>query len=168
MAKVPCIETLQFLEIAKMAGSSCDETIIFDGEYLTVTDVSQDALEHAFSSFNPLTCAKAETLTHINNAYESEFAAIKAQYPDSERESWPVQLSESAALADDAQAPTPFLDALLVARGFGETKAELAAKVQAKNLAYSTMSASLTGKRHRLERHVMDAETLEQVSGVIW
>ncbi|MFC5697489.1 hypothetical protein ACFPU0_18220 [Pseudomonas sp. GCM10022186] len=47
-------------------------------------------------------------------------------------------------------------------------KAELAAKVQAKDQAYSTQSASLTGKRHALERHVLEAITLEQIQVVAW
>ncbi|MDH4566192.1 hypothetical protein E8E95_05825 [Pseudomonas sp. BN414] len=115
-----------------------------------------------------LSAAKDIQLATINLAYEAEFVAIKQQYPDAERESWPIQLSEAAALAEDAQAPAPFLDALLLARGFGETRAELAAKVQAKNQAYSVVSASLTGKRHNLERQVQNAETLEQVAGISW
>jgi hypothetical protein len=115
-----------------------------------------------------LDAAKAIQIDLVNSTYEAEFAAIKRQYPDAERESWPIQLSEAAALAEDPQAVTPFLDALLVARGFGETKSEPAAKVQAKNLAYSTLSASLTGKRHKLERQVLTAEMVEQVQATIW
>jgi hypothetical protein len=115
-----------------------------------------------------LDALKNGALAGINRDYEAEFAAIKAQYPDAERESWPIQLSEAAALAEDPQAPTPFLDALLLARGFGETKAELAAKVQAKNQAYSVLSASLTGKRHALERQVLAATTVGQVEAIVW
>lgn len=111
---------------------------------------------------------KESALFRINHAYESEFTEIKSQYPDAERESWPVQLGESSALLSDPQASTPFLDALLVARGFSETKAGLAAKVQAKHQAYSAISAALTGKRHALERQILEASTVEEIQSISW
>ena len=115
-----------------------------------------------------LAAAKRLAQCRINQAYEAEFDVIKQQYPDAERESWPIQLSEAAALAEDPQAPAPFLDALLVARGFGETRTELAAKVQAKNVAYSTLSVGLTGKRHRLERAVLESTSVKQLQAIAW
>ncbi|WP_146036047.1 XkdW family protein [Pseudomonas sp. LFM046] len=107
-------------------------------------------------------------LDEINRLYEGEFAAIKRQYPDAERESWPIQLREAELLLTNPQAATPFLDALLMARAFGENKVELADKVRAKNEAYAGLSAALTGKRHKLERQLVLAETLEQVQSVVW
>jgi hypothetical protein len=115
-----------------------------------------------------LDAEKARALVALNESYEAEFASIKAQYPDAERESWPIQLSEAAALAADPQVVTPFLDALLVARGFGETKDELAAKVQGKHQAYAALTATLTGKRHALERQILSAVTAEEIRVVTW
>jgi hypothetical protein len=109
--------------------------------------VSQAALEAVAAAHDPLPALRQAKLTLINGPYEDEFRGIKQQYQDAKRESWPIQLSEAACLAADTLAPTSFLDALLVARGFGEIKAELAAKVKAKNQTCSALSASLTDKR---------------------
>lgn len=115
-----------------------------------------------------LVATRQRKLDEINALYEGEFAAIKRQYPDAERESWPIQLSEAAALAADPQAETPFLDGLRINRGFGEAVPELAEKVRLKNAAYIALSFTLTGKRHRLERQVLEAETPEQVQAIAW
>lgn len=135
---------------------------------LYVEGVTQEALELAAATHDPMPGLRQGKLAMINSAYEAEFAVLKAQYPDAERESWPIQLSEAESFASDPTALTPFLDALLVARGFGETKAELAAKVQEKNQAYSGMSATLTGKRHALERQIDTATTVEQLQAITW
>lgn len=168
MASIECPTDYDLQAIARAAGATDPEQVTYQLGHLVVDGVSQAALEQAFATYSPVDDAKERKLLAINAAYEGEFSAIKQQYPEAERESWPIQLSEAAALADDALAPTPFLDALVLARGFGETKAELAAKVQGKNQAYSGLSAALTGKRHRLERQVQDATTPEQVQAITW
>ncbi|MDH4581365.1 hypothetical protein E8F20_05680 [Pseudomonas sp. BN415] len=111
---------------------------------------------------------QARKLDVICAAYELEFSAIKRQYPDSERESWPMQLAESVALQADPGADAPFLEALVLARGMNETKTELATKVRAKHASYSAISASMTGRRHALERKVLAASTLEQIQAINW
>lgn len=155
-------------EIVRAAGQTNDFLARYADGRLYVDGVTQDALEAALAAYNPLPSLRETKLAELNASYEAEFAAIKRQYPESERLSWPIQLREAEAFANDPQAATPFLDVLLVDRGFGETMAELAAKVQAKNLAYSTLSASLTGKRHKLERQVLEALTVEEVAGIVW
>lgn len=140
---------------------------------IALDDVPELVIPDGFIEFDPtvevdLASHRTAQLSAINLAYEQEFTAIKTQYPEAERESWPVQLREAALLESDPQAVTPFLDALLVARGFGETKSELAAKVQAKNATYSALSAGLTGRRHALERQLTQATTLEAVRSVVW
>lgn len=107
-------------------------------------------------------------LDQINAAYEAEFADVKRQYPESERVSWPVQLREALEWESSTQAETPFLDILLADRGFGETKSELVEKVKAKSEAYMGLSATLIAKRHRLERAIERADSVEAVEAIAW
>lgn len=107
-------------------------------------------------------------LDQINAAYEAEFADVKRLYPESERLSWPVQLREALEWEANQQTETPFLDILLVDRGFGETKSELVEKVKAKSEAYMCLSATLSAKRHRLERAIESADSAEAVEALAW
>lgn len=167
-ASIEISQSYDLQAIAQAAGMTDEFGARYADGLLYVEGVTQEALESAAAAHDPLPGLRQGKLTMLNSAYEAEFAAIKAQYPDAERESWPIQLAEAESLAADPAALTPFLDALLVARGFGETKAELAAKVQEKNQAYSAMSATLTGKRHALERQIYTATTVEQLQAITW
>lgn len=111
---------------------------------------------------------KESALSSINSSYEREFLSIKSQYPDSERESWPVQLAESSAIEKDPHAYTPFLSALCQSRGFGESVFDLAQKVRNKNATYSDLSSYLTGKRHRIEKQILEASSIEEIDLIIW
>jgi len=158
--------------VAQAAGQADVEQFWLNEATLYVRHVTQPVLDQALAtvlaSFDPLDQPRAAALASLNAAYEAEFATIKAQYPDSERESWPIQLREAEVLASDPDAVTPYLNGLITQRGFGETAVELAVKVQAKNLAYGSLSSSLTGKRHRLEHQILTATTVEQVQAVVW
>lgn len=96
----------------------------------------------------------------INAIFQSHMAAIADGYPMHERESWPVQLEEAKALQADPEATTPWLDACAAARGLD--KAELAARVLAKDAAYRLISGTLSGIRQRHEDAIAKLETVEQ------
>ncbi|TDN50411.1 hypothetical protein [Azoarcus indigens] len=81
--------------------------------------------------------------------YERRVSVIAAPYPASERESWPIQISEARALLADAGAATPWIDAAAAARELD--RAELAARIVAKDEAYRLVHGALTGVRQRIE-----------------
>ena len=81
--------------------------------------------------------------------YERRMQAIAAGYPPSERESWPVQTSETYALLSDDTASTPWIDSAASARGLD--RVELAQRIVAKDAQYRVFSGTLSGVRQRIE-----------------
>ncbi|WP_280377965.1 DUF4376 domain-containing protein [Pseudomonas sp. BN515] len=65
MAKVPCTEVLNFVSIARQAGSTGDEAIRFDGEFLYVDDVEQAPLEAALLAYDPLADERDRSASRI-------------------------------------------------------------------------------------------------------
>ena len=106
---------------------------------------------------------RAELIRRVNGIYQQHMAAIANDYPLHERESWPVQLEEAKALQANPEATTPWLDACAGARGLD--KAELAARVLAKDTAYRLISGNLSGIRQRHEDAIAKLETVEQAQG---
>lgn len=113
------------------------------------------------------------TLRTIATSCDAEINAVKAGYPESEILTWDKQETEARAFIADAQAATPLLDALSVAREIA--KAELAARVIAKADAFAAYTGALIGKRQKLEDQMAalfaDPEnppTAEQIEAVQW
>ncbi|MCY1542893.1 hypothetical protein D9M68_786690 [compost metagenome] len=167
-ASILIAQTHDLPGIARAAGQFDDLLFHYAAGRLYVAGVTQEDLEAAAATHDPLPAAQRAKLVTINQDYEVEFAALKGQYPESERESWPIQLKEAEVLLVNPQASTPFLGLLAAERGFGETVSELAAKVRAKNEAYGVLSATLTAKRHRLERQILTCSEVEEVEAVSW
>jgi len=118
-----------------------------------------------------LASARDLVLSRVNSAYQVEFSALEQQYPRAEREGWTLQLREADAY-EAGSGPTPCLSAMLAQRNEGaevpETMPELIGKIRGKSDAYATLYGALTGKRHRLERAALAAETPEQLALVVW
>lgn len=87
--------------------------------------------------------------------YEHRMQVIASGYPPSERESWPVQTAEARALLADAAAATPWIDAAAAARALD--RAELAARIVAKDNVYRAIHGALTGVRQRIEDDISAA-----------
>lgn len=81
----------------------------------------------------------------VDSQYQTRMQAIADGYPAYERESWPVQLQEARDVQNNPDAPTPWLD--VCARQRGMEKAELVARVLAKDAGYRQVSGFLTGVR---------------------
>lgn len=90
--------------------------------------------------------------TALTTEYESRMAAIASGYPPSERESWPVQTAEAAALLADPNAQTPWIDAASTARGLD--RLELAQRIVTKDAQYRVYSGTLSGVRQRIEDQI--------------
>lgn len=113
-----------------------------------------------------LNAAKAAKLTEINAECQKAVAALAADYPDSEVQSWPQQVKEATALAADAGADAPLLTAIATARGL--PVAELASLVLDKMNAYAAASGVLIGRRQAAEDAIGAAASLEDLSAISW
>lgn len=87
--------------------------------------------------------------------YEQRMQVIASGYPPTERESWPVQTGEARALLSDAAASTPWIDAAAAARGLD--RADLAARIVAKDNVYRSIHGAFTGVRQRIEDDITAA-----------
>ncbi|MDF3858082.1 hypothetical protein P3W70_06980 [Achromobacter denitrificans] len=110
---------------------------------------------------------RADKETEINWAYATAAAAALSEgYPDAERETWPVQIMESAAVLAGAEVSTPWIDAAAPARGI--TREELAVKIRDMDVQYRQISGALTGKRQALRDLVQAAATPEDLALIVW
>lgn len=83
--------------------------------------------------------------------------------------SYPFQLQEAQAFQADANASTPFIDALLAARSFsGETKSNLVSKILAKSADYKSYYGSVLGKFHNRIKAIADATTVSEIKAIVW
>ena len=126
--------------------------------------LGEDILEASDAAI--LNAAKAAKLTEINAVCQKAVAALAADYPDSEVQSWPQQVKEATALSADPQADAPLLTAIATARGL--PAAELASRVMGKMNAYAGASGALIGRRQAAEDLIDVAATPEDVAGIAW
>lgn len=109
---------------------------------------------------------RAAKEAEINASYAAAAAALAQGYPDAERETWPVQIMESAVVLAGTEDATPWIDAAAPARGIA--REELATKIRDMDLQYRQISGSLTGKRQALRDLVLLAETPEDLAAIEW
>lgn len=126
--------------------------------------LGEDILEASDAAI--LNAAKAAKLTEINAECQKAVAALAADYPDSEVQSWPQQVKEATALSADPQSDAPLLTAIAAARGL--PAAELASRVLGKMNAYAGASGALIGRRQAAEDLIDVAATPEDVAGIAW
>lgn len=114
----------------------------------------------------PLKSLKSAKSVEIDGAYESAVAQLSNGYPASERESWPIQVMESAAVLNNAGVDTPWISAAAVARGI--SREEMATKIRDMDAQYRQISGALTGRRQALRDQIDAAATLEEVEAISW
>ncbi|WP_121022817.1 hypothetical protein [Helicobacter vulpis] len=106
--------------------------------------------------------AKATQLAYINLAFEAAFNAAQSEHvPLEESMSYELQYQEAQLFNTDPSKPTPFLDALALARK--ETKSALAAKILSKHQAYFSKLATLMGYTQTLRNNLAKAQDLQEV-----
>lgn len=109
-------------------------------------------------------------LHKIKDAYND---AISGKYKtdelvDYEPVTFQIQVAEAKQYKLDATAPTPFIDMLILARGFdGETRETLIDKILYKNSLFTHIATEL-GLYHKLLKRIEDATSLDQLRAVEW
>lgn len=94
----------------------------------------------------------SELRRELRDEYERRTQALGAPYPPTERESWPVQTAEAAALLANPESPTPWIDAASQARGI--PRLELAHRIAAMDSTYRRVHGALTGTRQRIDDEI--------------
>lgn len=120
-----------------------------------------------FAASNPSPPAaelRAQLLAALTAEYKRRVRVISAAYPQSERESWHVQISEARALLVDPGAATPWIDNAAAERGID--RLELAERIVAKDDAYRVIHGALTGTRQRIEDQIFEADTVEKLLSI--
>lgn len=97
---------------------------------------------------------KKQLFAELTAEYEDRMSFISGLYPDSERESWGIQIEEARALITDSEAVTPWITSAALTRGVD--KLEMANKILAKNANYRGIHGAITGVRQQKE-DLMDA-----------
>ena len=96
-------------------------------------------------------------ITRNNAAYESATAALTADYPQMEKDTWPTQNEQSAAwVADPEGASTPWIDRAASERGID--REEYLRRTLVKAEQFKILSAFLTGRRQRYEDQIKAGE----------
>ncbi|MGB6105632.1 MAG: hypothetical protein WBF88_17455 [Pusillimonas sp.] len=110
--------------------------------------------------------AKEAKLAQINSDFTQAASALTEGYPEAERMTWATQQAEAMAWAADANAPTPYLDGLALARGIDAE--EMREKTLAQTQLFMQASQSLVGKRQRLRNLVYEAATQQELDAIQW
>lgn len=138
----------------------CDETEIelYQSEYI---EYDKDSFE-----FDPSYTYKLEMgrvikterkdnsylLSKANADFETAISSLTSSIPTSEVATWTKQEQEARAYLLDSNAPTPFIDAICLARECD--KSYLVGKIIEKADAYAVAVGTLTGVRQKLEKEI--------------
>ena len=93
---------------------------------------------------------RSAALIESHNTFIAETNLIKRDYTQAEIDSWPTQESEAVAFAQDAEAATPLLNAIIAETG--EAKEDLAAKIIEKAGQFKQAFGTSLGKRRKAEQ----------------
>lgn len=149
------------------------------GEYVSHREIPDAAIptdrtfRNAWADTTPaqvvdidLAKAKAAKIASFNEPFELAAAQMKAGYPPSEIDSWPIQEKEALAWSADPATPTPYIDSLAAARNIPRDL--YLQKTVSKVNAFRAASSAIIGKRQRLEDAVKAATTLDQIRAINW
>ena len=95
---------------------------------------------------------RAYLLNKVNADFETAISSLTSSIPTSEISTWIRQEQEARAYLLDSNAPTPFIDALCLARECD--KSYLVEKIIEKADAYAVAVGMLTGVRQKLEKEI--------------
>ena len=150
------IHFLESAEFAHLLPAGC----------VPITEAEAEAIRTANIPVPTITQSKDSALTRINSAFESAAAALTAGYPPTECLTWPDQHRETLAWQANNATPTPYLDALALARGMD--RLEYVNRTVSKIAMFKAASAALVGKRQKLADQIAAATTAAACDLVVW
>lgn len=158
-------EVFDALDYVELNG---EKRVMTDEEAAEVKSIAISWVQPLGQEGNPtVEQARIFKMNELNNAFSSSVIGITSALVH-EMVSWQKQEDEARAYVLDNTATTPFIDALMITRNLGETKAELVAKIIANADAYGTAYAVLLGKFHNLTKAVELATTSAELEAIGW
>lgn len=139
-----------------------------DGKWYQTWEVREFTPEELAERINS---ARQEAYDRINAEYESRVQVLAEGYPESEQQSWPVQIREADVVLGEDNEPTPWIDNAAPARGI--TRQELAQLIKNQDTAYRQYHGTLTGIRQALRDQIAavpggQRSSLEALNQISW
>lgn len=139
--------------LQQIGGNCPDGWIVMQGERPSPEHVAQADGAWAISD----DAIKAKLIASNNTAYSSATAALTADYPQLEKDTWPTQDKESRAwVADPENVVTPWIDRAAFERGID--REDYLRRTLAKAEQFKIMSSFLTGRRQKYEDAIKQGE----------
>ena len=112
--------------------------------------------------------ARSSKLYELDSVFIQKINGMIGSVCYGEMDSWTEQEVEARAWVLDNTTQTPFIDALLIGRNMGETKAILIDKIITKADAYKTFYGQELGKLHSKQKLIEEATTAEELKAIVW
>lgn len=131
-------------------------------------DISGNITEHDDAPIIPITLEQAKDIKLIEATenYKASISTLVGNTDQYEIASWAKQEAEARAYIADKTITTPLLSGMVVARGLGETVADLAKIVIAKADAYQAAYATILGAYQAKQKAIAAATTVEEVQAI--
>jgi len=110
--------------------------------------------------------AKARKEAEMRATAAASIQAIVSPYTLEERETWFTQVKEAEAYTANNAASTPFIDAIIAARGV--TKAEQVNNILTKKALYEAAVGAILGRQQNRADQITAATTTETVNAIVW
>jgi hypothetical protein len=107
-----------------------------------------------------------QKLADVTATYNASITALAGDTDKFELASWAKQEAQARAYVADNTIATPVLSEMVIARGFGETVADLANKIIAAADAYATAYATILGTYQAKKKAISAATTVTEVQAL--
>ncbi|WP_157958563.1 hypothetical protein [Salinicola sp. CPA57] len=131
---------------------------------------AQDKLELINAGVDQVRATKRTLIASLGIDYDNAANELLRNYPENERLTFSQQQLEAEAYVLDKNTDTPILNKILEGRNGDdgtETLDDLVAKVLANVDRFSEFQIK-TGYRQRVERRILDAQSLEELESISW
>lgn len=150
---------LEFLNSNNVYHRVSDNVHIFDSEKL------DSAIQKLINDYDPIHIVRDEALARVNiqlQTYLDELVTRK--YSRAEQDTFPYQRLEIEAWRKDNTALTPTLDKIALNRGV--SRDDQLARVNAKTLAFQSVSDTSIGKCQKLKDQIKASTDLDYINSI--
>jgi len=147
------VHALHSAEFAHLLPAGCVE----------ISEVEARSLTNPVGTLDEL---RERKVREIDAAFSLAAEALLQGYPQAERLTWPTQQSEALAWAVNNSTPTPYLDAIAVARGI--TPEDMRTRTLEAVQTWMAASQLLVGRRQALRDAAQVAEDEAALAAIAW
>lgn len=140
----------------------------FSIDGVSMSDEQKQEVQNEINAFEvPFTWVYGLKDMQLKQAYTQAIRNIVKE-DNFEIASWDKQESEARAWIVDNTIATPLIDALLIGRNLGESRAELVTKIISKADAYKAFYGQILGKLHAKQKLLEASKTIEELKTIEW